>query len=121
MRTNNVLILSAVIIILLCIIGYTVPTILNPANNTTDNDSVNLTVNNTTNTTDTTDNQTTTQNTQINTQKDTQKSSSSDDGITYDEKLNAYFDKNGKTAYDGQFPKGTSRQELEEYSHASLD
>ena len=93
------------------------PSIINTDNNTTDNDTVNLTTNNTT---DEAHNQTTTQ---TNTQKTTQKekTSAKSNEVTYDEQLNVYFDKNGKTAYDGQFPKETSKEQLQEYSKASLE
>ena len=111
------LIIVIVISALLGILMIT-PSIINLDNNTTDNDTLNLTTNNTT---QQDNNQTTTQKDTQQTKQDTQKSSSSNKGITYDEKLNAYFDENGKTAYDGQFPKGTSREELESYSQADLN
>ena len=93
--------------------------IIHLGSNTTDNDTINLTTNNTTNTT--TENQTNTQDTQKTqkTQKTTEKKSTSNDEVTYDEQLNVYFDKDGKTAYDGQVPKGTSKEELQKQSKIS--
>ncbi|WP_162685769.1 hypothetical protein [Methanosphaera sp. BMS] len=42
----------------------------------------------------------------------TTKKSSSGSGVTYDSELNAYFDSNGRTVREGQFPKGTSKSEM---------
>lgn len=65
-------------------------------------------VNKTNNTTNTTQ-KTTTKKTTTSSSK-----SSNSDEITYDEELNDYFDSNGRTVYEGQFPKGTSKEEIRE-------
>lgn len=41
-------------------------------------------------------------------------SSSKDDGIYWDDEYNAYFDKNDRSVYEGQFAKGTSKKEMKE-------
>ncbi len=77
-------------------------------NNTTD---VNLTINDTNDTNNTaTQTQTKTSNSKAS-QKD------SDNGVYYDEELNLYFDKNDKTVYDGQVPKGTSKSDLKQMAN----
>ena len=120
MRTKNVMIIAAVVIVLLAVLTYGATSLMQLNNNTTDNNTtndttLNLSDNNTNNTTEnqTTQTQTTKKTTQkTSSQSTSKKSSSSNNGVTYDSELNAYFDSNGRTAYEGQFPKGTSREDM---------
>ena len=106
MEQRNILILSIFGVVLVAILALTAFPINFNLNNTTDE--VNLTLNETNNTTDEV-NQTTAKTT---TKKSTSKSKSDDDGIYYDDELNAYFDKNDRTVYDGQVEKGTSKADM---------
>ena len=107
MEQRNILILCIFGLVLVAILALTAFPINFNSNNTTDE--VNLTLNETNNTTDEV-NQTTSKST---TKKSTSSNSKSDDdGIYYDEELNAYFDKNDRTVYDGQVEKGTSKADM---------
>ena len=110
MEQKNLIIICVTAIICIAILSGTM-LLLNskniPTNNTT-NETVNITLNETNNTTDEV-NQTTAKTT---TKKSTSKSKSDDDGIYYDAELNAYFDKNDRTVYDGQVEKGTSKADM---------
>ena len=106
MREKNIFILGIFGVILVAILALTAFSINTNTTNTIDE--VNLTLNETNNTTDEV-NQTTAKTT---TKKSTSKSKSDDDGIYYDAELNAYFDKNDRTVYDGQVEKGTSKADI---------
>lgn len=110
MRTNNVIILVVVAVVLVGLavfgIGGMTPT-NDTDNNTTNNTTLNLSDNTTNNMTE---NQTASQQTKKKTNSNTKKQSN--DGVTYDAELNEYFDNNGKTVKEGQFPKGTSKQDV---------
>ncbi len=97
---------AAILLILLSIGAFSVMGNMTDENNTTDD--VNLTLNETNDTNNTTT-QTATKTTKNS--KTSQKKSEND--IYYDEELNLYFDSNGKTVYEGQVPKGTSKSELQ--------
>lgn len=101
--------------ILLCIaiIGGAVFFTQNSGDNNTTNETneTNLTINDTNNTTENATIQTESKKTES--KQTTQKSSKkSENKVTYDPELNAYFDSNGRTVTEGQFPKGTSKSEM---------
>lgn len=98
------IVVGLILVGLLCYSAYSIMT-PNDDNNTTE---MNLSLNDTNNTT----NETVTK-TSSSTQKSSSKKSS-DDRVYFDEELNTYFDKNDRSAYDGQFEKGTSKSEMKE-------
>lgn len=104
---------AAILLILLSFGAFNIIGNSTDENNTTD---VNLTLNETNDTNNTTVETSSKSNSNNKNVKTSQ--SNKDNEVYYDEKLNVYFDKNGKTAYDGQVPKGTSRSDLEKMSQA---
>lgn len=116
MKDKHILMIfaAAILLILLSFGAFNIIGNSTDENNTTD---INLTLNETNDTNDT--NNTTTQTTTQTSTKKTQSSQNNKkENVYYDEELNLYFDENGKTAYDGQVPKGTSRSDLQKMSQA---
>ena len=112
MDNKNIIIIGLVALVLILGAVITATTLTNTPKNNTTNESINVTINNTNNTTLNDTNKTETQQTtkKQTTQKKSNKKSSSD--VTYDPELNDYFDSNGRTVSEGQFPKGTSKSEM---------
>ena len=110
MRTNNMIILVVVAVVLVGLAVFGIGG-MTPTNDTDNNSTNNTTLNISDNTTNNTaENQTTSQKTTKKTSSNSKKQSN--DGVTYDAELNDYFDSNGKTVKEGQFPKGTSKEEV---------
>lgn len=115
MKDKHILLIftAAILLILLSLGAFNIMGNSTDENNTTD---VNLTLNETNDTNNTTTESQTKSSTNTNNYKSSQSNKEND--IYYDEELNTYFDKNGKTVYDGQVPKGTSKSDLQKMSQA---
>lgn len=108
MKEKNLLILvfAVVLIGLLLVVGLN----LFSQNDVSDNQTeINLSLNNTTNSDNVSYTKTTAKKS---TESKSKANSDEDDDIYYDEELNEYFDKNDRTVYEGQSPKGTSKSEI---------
>lgn len=107
MKNKNIIILTVISIVLLLLLVFGVYALSHDTTANNSSDEINITINKTANDTNQTP-------ARITTKKSAEESE--DDGIYFDEELNTYFDKNDRTAYEGQVPKGTSKSQMIEDS-----